>query len=210
MRARHGMRSGAPPRWAVAGVPAIVERRVDFIAEFSVILCRGADGACAVWDTPENAHRDGILHVSTVPARPEILAQAPAAIALAKAVAEKLDHIGVLTCEFFATAAGPVFNEMAPRVHNSGHWTIEGAVTSQFENHIRAICGLPLGETDAARRAHAAMLEPDRRRGGRLADAFLADPARQAAPLRQTAGAPRPQDGSRHVGARRLKPDREA
>ena len=62
-------------------------------------------------------------------------------------VAEALDYVGVLTCEFFATPDGPVFNEMAPRVHNSGHWTIEGAVTSQFENHIRAICGLPLGST---------------------------------------------------------------
>jgi 5-(carboxyamino)imidazole ribonucleotide synthase len=82
-----------------------------------------------------------------VPARPEVLDQAPAAVGLSKAIAEQLGHIGVLTCEFFATAAGPVFNEMAPRVHNSGHWTIEGAVTSQFENHIRAICGLPLGDT---------------------------------------------------------------
>ena len=62
-------------------------------------------------------------------------------------MAEALDYVGVLTLEFFATAEGPVFNEMAPRVHNSGHWTIEGAVTSQFENHVRAICGLPLGDT---------------------------------------------------------------
>jgi 5-(carboxyamino)imidazole ribonucleotide synthase len=100
-----------------------------------------------VWDTPENVHRDGILDLSAVPARDAILAQAPAAIALSRAVAERLDHVGVLTCEFFATADGPLFNEMAPRVHNSGHWTIEGAVTSQFENHIRAVCGLPLGDT---------------------------------------------------------------
>ena len=138
---------GRPHPLGHGHVPAIVERRVDFVAEFSVILCRGADGAIALWDTPENVHRDGILATSIVPARAEILDQAPAAIALARAVAERLGHVGVLTCEFFATRDGPVFNEMAPRVHNSGHWTIEGAVTSQFENHIRAICGLPLGDT---------------------------------------------------------------
>ncbi|HEX8381971.1 MAG TPA: 5-(carboxyamino)imidazole ribonucleotide synthase [Sphingomonas sp.] len=129
------------------GVPAIVEHRVSFAAEFSVILARAADGTVAVYDTPENVHRDGILATSTVPASPQVLEQAPEAIALARAVADRLGHVGVLTCEFFATANGPIFNEMAPRVHNSGHWTIEGAECSQFENHIRAICGLPLGAT---------------------------------------------------------------
>ncbi|WP_375404264.1 5-(carboxyamino)imidazole ribonucleotide synthase [uncultured Sphingomonas sp.] len=129
------------------GVCAILERRVDFTAEFSVILARAEDGTTAVYDTPENVHRDGILHTSTVPASPRVLEQAPEAVALARAVADRLGHVGVLTCEFFATADGPVFNEMAPRVHNSGHWTIEGADCSQFENHIRAICGLPLGST---------------------------------------------------------------
>jgi 5-(carboxyamino)imidazole ribonucleotide synthase len=69
------------------------------------------------------------------------------AAALTGRIADALGHVGVLTCEYFATPHGPVFNEMAPRVHNSGHWTIEGAVTSQFENHVRAICGLPLGDT---------------------------------------------------------------
>ena len=137
---------GSPPPLR-RGVPAIVEARVDFTAEFSVILARTADGQVAVYDTPENVHRDGILHTSTVPASPRVLEQAPEAIALARAVADRLGHVGVLTCEFFATADGPVFNEMAPRVHNSGHWTIEGADCSQFENHIRAICGLPLGST---------------------------------------------------------------
>ena len=129
------------------GVPAIVEARVDFAAEFSVILARAADGRVAVYDTPENVHQGGILHTSTVPPSALILEQAPEAIALARAVADRLDHVGVLTCEFFACRDGPVFNEMAPRVHNSGHWTIEGAECSQFENHIRAICGLPLGST---------------------------------------------------------------
>lgn len=88
-----------------------------------------------------------LLATSTVPAPALVLEQVDAAAALAAQLAAALDYVGVLTCEFFATADGPVFNEMAPRVHNSGHWTIEGAVTSQFENHIRAICGLPLGST---------------------------------------------------------------
>ncbi len=135
---------GGPER-PEAGVPAIVERRVDFLAEFSVILARGADGATVVWDVAHNIHRDGILDRSILPAPPAVLDQAEAAAAIARAVAGRLDHVGVLTCEFFATPQGPLFNEMAPRVHNSGHWTIEGATTSQFENHIRAICGLPLG-----------------------------------------------------------------
>jgi 5-(carboxyamino)imidazole ribonucleotide synthase len=128
--------------------PAIVERRIDFLAEFSVILCRGADGATVVWDVPENRHESGILDTSTVPASPAILAQAEAAIETSLRIAERLGHVGVLTCEYFATSDGPLFNEMAPRVHNSGHWTIEGARTSQFENHIRAICELPLGSTE--------------------------------------------------------------
>jgi 5-(carboxyamino)imidazole ribonucleotide synthase len=85
--------------------------------------------------------------MSSLPAGPLIESQEAEARALASKIAEELDYVGVLACEFFATADGPVFNEMAPRVHNSGHWTIEGAATSQFENHIRAICQLPLGST---------------------------------------------------------------
>ena len=137
---------GRPPPLA-HGVPAIVERRVDFVAEFSVLLARGRDGTIVTWDTPENVHVDGILATSTVPARGIVAKQAAEAIAVARAIAEKLDYVGVMAAEFFACGDGPVFNEMAPRVHNSGHWTIEGAETSQFENHIRAICGLPLGTT---------------------------------------------------------------
>ncbi|OYW87596.1 MAG: 5-(carboxyamino)imidazole ribonucleotide synthase, partial [Sphingobium sp. 32-64-5] len=105
------------------------------------------DGDIRFWDSPANVHVDGILATSIVPAGPVITAQVEEARALARKVAEALDYVGVLTLEFFAGASGPVFNEMAPRVHNSGHWTIEGAITSQFENHIRAICGLPLGDT---------------------------------------------------------------
>lgn len=125
----------------------IYERMVSFAAEFSVILVRNADGEIRFWDSAENVHEGGILARSTVPASAAVLAQVEAARELSRRVAQALDYIGVLTLEFFATDDGAVFNEMAPRVHNSGHWTIEGAVTSQFENHLRAICGLPLGAT---------------------------------------------------------------
>jgi len=125
----------------------VYEGFVDFEAEFSVILVRGADGETRFWDSARNVHESGILATSTLPAPPVVEAQVPAARELAAKVAEALGYVGVLALEFFATADGPVFNEMAPRVHNSGHWTIEGAATSQFENHIRAVCGLPLGDT---------------------------------------------------------------
>jgi len=149
---------GADPAaaWdAVGQVPSILEGFVTFDQEFSVILVRGGDGDVRFWDSPANVHVDGILATSTVPAGPAIAAQIEEARAMARKVAEALDYVGVLTLEFFAGAAGPVFNEMAPRVHNSGHWTIEGAITSQFENHIRAICGLPLGDTGLAARGVA-------------------------------------------------------
>jgi 5-(carboxyamino)imidazole ribonucleotide synthase len=108
---------------------------------------RGRDGEVRFWDSPRNVHEGGILARSSLPVPAIVSEQVPEARKLAQAVAEALGYVGVLTLEFFATAEGPVFNEMAPRVHNSGHWTIEGAVTSQFENHVRAICGLPLGDT---------------------------------------------------------------
>lgn len=134
--------------WAeIAGQSAVLEGFVRFEHEFSVILVRGQDGAVRFWDSPHNVHREGILATSTVPAPEAVLAQVPAAQAIAAKVAGALDYVGVLTLEFFAGADGPIFNEMAPRVHNSGHWTIEGAIASQFENHVRAICGLPLGAT---------------------------------------------------------------
>lgn len=129
----------------LTGQPLVYEGFVRFAGEFSVILCRAQDGEIVFWDSAENVHKGGILDRSTVPAGAEIASQVPAARELAAKVAAALNYVGVLTLEFFATADGPVFNEMAPRVHNSGHWTIEGALTSQFENHIRAICGLPLG-----------------------------------------------------------------
>ena len=132
----------------IGGNPAILEAMVTFDHEFSILVAHGQDGASVTWDAPENVHLDGILSTSTVPPHPDIIAQIDDAKALAVRISDALDYVGVLAIEFFAGADGPVFNEMAPRVHNSGHWTIEGAVTSQFENHIRAVCGLPLGVTD--------------------------------------------------------------
>jgi len=130
---------------------AIYEGLVRFTAEFSVILVRGHDGEIRFWDSAENVHEHGVLARSSLPASDLVLAQVEQARDLAGKIAEALAYVGVLTCEFFATDEGgdgpPIFNEMAPRVHNSGHWSIEGAQTSQFENHIRAICGLPLGST---------------------------------------------------------------
>ena len=143
-------RGDCPPEaaWeAIAGEPAVAEAGVDFTAEYSVIVARWADGRRAVWDSPENEHRDGILRRSTVPCGDLVASQLGEAREVAQRIAEALGHVGVLTVEFFAAGDGPVVNEIAPRVHNSGHWTIEGAVTSQFEQHIRAICGLPPGST---------------------------------------------------------------
>lgn len=132
---------------AIGGRSAILEGHVRFSHEFSIILARGAGGAITSYPPPWNEHVEGILARSSLPAPAEIAAQWTEAAALAGRIADKLDYVGVLACEFFVGRDGPVFNEMAPRVHNSGHWTIEGAVTSQFENHVRAICGLPLGDT---------------------------------------------------------------
>ncbi|HEX4692925.1 5-(carboxyamino)imidazole ribonucleotide synthase [Sphingomonas sp.] len=140
--------SGAQAAWdAIGRRPAILEGFVDFTHEFSIILARGADGAMVSYPPPWNEHVEGILARSSLPAPAEIASQWGVAAALTGRIADALDYVGVLACEFFACSDGPVLNEMAPRVHNSGHWTIEGAVASQFENHIRAICGLPLGDT---------------------------------------------------------------
>jgi 5-(carboxyamino)imidazole ribonucleotide synthase len=138
----------AASAWSAIGAePAVAEAGVDFRSEFSVIITRWADGSHVFWDCPENQHRDGILRRSTVPSNSEVQAQVAEARDAAMRIAEALGHVGVLTVEFFASSDGPLVNEIAPRVHNSGHWTIEGAVTSQFEQHIRAICGLPPGST---------------------------------------------------------------
>jgi 5-(carboxyamino)imidazole ribonucleotide synthase len=137
--------------------PAVAEARIDFDCEFSIVLARGEDGAIAAFEPPLNDHDNGILRRSTVPAPRIVERHRNEAVRVATRIAEGLGHIGVITVEFFATADGPIVNEIAPRVHNSGHWTIEGAVTSQFEQHIRAICGLPLGSTK--RVGSSAMME---------------------------------------------------
>jgi 5-(carboxyamino)imidazole ribonucleotide synthase len=136
---------------AIGEEPAVAEAGVDFTAEFSVILARWADGRHAFWDSPENEHRGGILRRSTVPCSEFVASQVAEAREAALRIAEALGHVGVLTVEFFASADGPLVNEIAPRVHNSGHWTIEGAVTSQFEQHVRAICDIPPGLTGLMR-----------------------------------------------------------
>jgi 5-(carboxyamino)imidazole ribonucleotide synthase len=147
-QARIMVAADADAAWAaIEGQPAILEGFVNFAHEYSVILCRGQDGAMVDWPVPVNLHKGGILATSTLPAPALVRAQSAEAVQLARTVAEKLGHVGVLTCEFFACKDGPRFNEMAPRVHNSGHWTIEGSATSQFENHIRAVVGLPLRPT---------------------------------------------------------------
>ena len=136
----------AADAWAAIGQqPAVAEARVAFDAEFSVILARTASGEARAYPLVRNHHEDGILRRSSVPAGAPIDAHGDIAVAAAAAIAHALDHVGVLTVEFFACGDGAIVNEIAPRVHNSGHWTIEGARTSQFEQHVRAICDLPLG-----------------------------------------------------------------
>ncbi|MEP4247046.1 5-(carboxyamino)imidazole ribonucleotide synthase [Tateyamaria sp.] len=125
--------------------PAILEGFVDFSHEVSVIAARGVDGAVACFDPGENVHRDGILHTTTVPAKLSA-SQRMDAILIAANILNALDYVGILGVELFVTPAGLVVNEIAPRVHNSGHWTQNGCVVDQFEQHIRAIAGWPLGD----------------------------------------------------------------
>jgi 5-(carboxyamino)imidazole ribonucleotide synthase len=147
-QARLSTPADANAAWdAIGRHAAVLEGFVSFAHEFSVILVRGIDGEIRYWDSTVNVHENGILATASLPPPQIILDQQDDARGMMALIAGALDYVGVLTGEFFATDNGPVFNEMAPRVHNSGHWTIEGAVTSQFENHIRAIAGLPLGST---------------------------------------------------------------
>ncbi|WP_147108998.1 5-(carboxyamino)imidazole ribonucleotide synthase [Tateyamaria sp. syn59] len=127
------------------GAPAILEGFVEFSHEVSVIAARGADGSVACFDPGENVHRDGILHTTTVPARLSA-SQRTDAVLLAANILNALDYVGVLGVELFVTAQGLIVNEIAPRVHNSGHWTQNGCVVDQFEQHIRAVAGWPLGD----------------------------------------------------------------
>lgn len=127
------------------GAPAILEGFVNFEREISVIAARGADGAVAAFDPGENVHDAGILSRTTVPARLST-AQATDAVLLAARVLNALDYVGVIGVELFVTPQGLVVNEIAPRVHNSGHWTQNGCAVDQFEQHIRAVAGWPLGD----------------------------------------------------------------
>jgi 5-(carboxyamino)imidazole ribonucleotide synthase len=126
----------------IGGQPLILEGFVPFERELSCIAVRGRDGAMVFYPVVENVHRDGILRTATPRLNDPLQADAED---YARRVAEHLDYVGVLAFEFFVAGGRLLANEIAPRVHNSGHWTIEGAICSQFENHLRAISGLPLG-----------------------------------------------------------------
>jgi len=130
---------------AMRGAPAILEGFVTFGSEISVIAARGLSGEVACYDPGVNVHRDGILRRTNVPA-PLSTAQRTDAVLLAGRILNALDYVGVLGVELFVTADGLVVNEIAPRVHNSGHWTQNGCVIDQFEQHIRAVAGWPLGD----------------------------------------------------------------
>ncbi len=127
------------------GAPALLEGFVNFSHEVSIIAARSLDGRVAAFDPGENVHVDGILSTTTVPAKLNV-AQRTDAVLLAGQILNALDYVGVMGVELFVTAQGLVVNEIAPRVHNSGHWTQAGCTVDQFEQHIRAVTGLPLGD----------------------------------------------------------------
>ena len=150
----------ADAAWEALGAQAatvglIVEAFVPFERDLSVVAVRGRDGEFRAWPLTENWHVDGVLSASLAPAQVDP-ALARTAIDYARRLAERLDYVGVFALELFCRDGGLLANELAPRVHNSGHWTLEGAETSQFQNHLRAVLGLPLGATHA--RGHACML----------------------------------------------------
>jgi 5-(carboxyamino)imidazole ribonucleotide synthase len=141
--------------WEALGAsPLIYENLVAFETEVSVIAVRGLGGQVAFYPLNLNVHRGGILRLTRAPYGNAALARQ--AQRAARKLVQHFEYVGVLTIEFFVKRGKLIANEMAPRVHNSGHWTIEGAETSQFENHVRAIAGLPLGSTKA--RGHSAMI----------------------------------------------------
>ena len=150
----------ADAAWAALGAQAakvglILEGFVDFERELSVVAVRGRDGEFRAWPLTENWHVRGVLSASLAPANVEASLVATA-FEHARALAERLDYVGAFALELFCRDGVLLANELAPRVHNSGHWTIEGAETSQFQNHLRAVLGLPLGATEAV--GHACML----------------------------------------------------
>jgi 5-(carboxyamino)imidazole ribonucleotide synthase len=146
-----------PRAWAaLGGVPLILEGFIAFDRELSRIGVRGQDGSIALYPLVENHHERGVLRLSVAPAPNLTPALDEASASAVRRVLEELDYVGVLAIEFFQRGGELIANEMAPRVHNSGHWTIEGARTSQFENHLRAVLGWPLGPAEAV--AHSAMV----------------------------------------------------
>ena len=131
-------------REIAAGAPCVLEAFVPFTRELSVVLTRAGDGPIAAHPPAENLHAGGILRASIAPA-----AGADLAVPIAERLAAALDHVGAFAVEFFDAPEGLLVNEIAPRVHNSGHWSIDGAPASQFENHARAVTGMPLGDPGA-------------------------------------------------------------
>jgi 5-(carboxyamino)imidazole ribonucleotide synthase len=150
----------ADAAWNELQCEAVLEGFVDFQGEASVVAARGVDGSFAAYPLAMNTHVAGILDLSIVPA-PVEKKPAKECEELARAIFEKLDVVGVLCVELFLTANGPIVNELAPRPHNSGHWSFDAAITSQFEQQLRAVCGLPLGSTEALRPSAMAQLLGD-------------------------------------------------
>jgi 5-(carboxyamino)imidazole ribonucleotide synthase len=149
-KGQHVLKRGgdADAAWEqLGGVPLVLEAYVPFDRELSALAVRALDGTTACWPLVENVHRDGILRQSRAPAPGTTVALEQTAATYASRLLDELDYVGVLAIELFETGGTLLVNEIAPRVHNSGHWTIEGASTSQFENHLRAILGWPLGST---------------------------------------------------------------
>jgi 5-(carboxyamino)imidazole ribonucleotide synthase len=129
----------------MAGAPSVLEGFIDFSIEISIIAARNPQGEVACYDPGENVHRDGILHTTTIPAKIPASLRTDAVLLAAK-ILNTLDYVGVMGVELFVTPQGLIVNEIAPRVHNSGHWTQNGCAVDQFEQHIRAIAGWPLGD----------------------------------------------------------------
>jgi 5-(carboxyamino)imidazole ribonucleotide synthase len=145
----------APAAWAsMAGAPSVLEGFIAFTHEVSVIAARGQDGSVSCYDPGENVHESGILRTTTVPARLSP-GQRTDAVLIAARILNALDYVGVMGVELFVTPQGLIVNEIAPRVHNSGHWTQNGCAVDQFEQHIRAVAGWPLG--DGARHSDVVM-----------------------------------------------------
>ena len=156
--------------------PCVLEGFVQLERELSVVLARSDTGECALFPVAENRHENGILDVSIVPARvPDSLAQQ--AREMARAIADKLGYVGVMAVEFFVSGGQLLINEMAPRPHNSGHYTLDACVTDQFEQQVRALCGLPLGDTRLLSPVVMVNILGDRwQNGGPHWDALLAHP----------------------------------